>query len=518
MSAIARRSLAFVVLSAVAYLGAAVPSTAQDSGPYWTCRATVGYLGSGPDRIEPFIAHADPSAPCQDADAGHNNPPPLGQEGQGRIVAQGFYAGTRIEPNVAAPEIQTVDTVGQVSSLRVENGDASFVLTADFLAARVQASCNGGQPAFADSGGVTKAVINGEEVPTDRAYEEVGNGFNGAPLGGLIRVHFNRVVPTGSVNTVDQGLTRRAVHVEILDGNDKVIFEAVLGEAFAGRHGPVCQKAPRCPEGAIYDPTRDVCVIREEVKTQGECPSGTTREGDVCVRVVEATTAGPGAPVGGKVVPLGDVAGYRGPCKNPRFGRLVAIIGTARGDRITGSNKSDRIFTFAGNDRVSGGRGNECIEGGDGSDRLDGSTGSDWLLGGAGQDQLVGGQSHDYLYGGDGHDTLQGSSGSDRLYGQGGRNKLDGGKGNDRIYGGPDRDYIIAGNGRDVIRAGKGNDDINVAAAGVRARVDCGGGVDTLRINNNELGSHRNCERVLVTTRLERLRSYNEAFERNKRR
>ena len=516
MSVVAR-SLVLVALSAVAYLAAAAPGTAQDSGPYWTCRATVGYLGNGPGRVEPMIAHADPTTPCADDDAGHTTPPPLNSD-QGRIVAQATAAATRIEPNVAAPEIQSVDTLGQVSSLRVENSDASFVLTADFLASRVQASCNGGQPAFADSGGVTKAVINGQEVPTDRAYEEAGNGFNGAPLGGVIRVHFNEVVPAGSVSTVDQGLARRALRVEIRDSSGKAVFEAVLGEAYAGRHGPVCQKAPRCPEGAIYDPTRDVCVIREEIKTQGECPQGTTREGDVCVRVVEATTAGAGAPSGGKVVPLGDVAGYRGPCKNPRFGRLVAIVGTARADRITGSNKSDRIFVFAGNDRVSGGRGNECIEGGDGSDRLDGSTGSDWLLGGAGQDQLVGGQSHDYLYGGDGNDTLQGSSGSDTLYGEGGRNKLDGGKGNDRIYGGPDRDYIIAGNGRDVVRAGKGNDDINVAAAGARASVDCGGGMDTLRINNNELGTHRNCERVLVTTRLERLRSYNEAFERNKRR
>lgn len=517
MSAIARRSLVLVVLSVFAYLGAAVPSTAQDSGPYWTCRATVGYLGQGPGRIEPFVAHADPTTPCQDADAGNNNPPPLESQ-QGNAVLQAVYAGTRIEPNVAAPEIQKVDTVGQISSIRLENSDDSFVLTADFMAARVQASCNGGVPGFADSGGVTKAVINGEEVPTDRAYEQAGTGFNGAPLGGVIRVHFNEVVPEGSQSTPTQSLTRRAVRVEILDGNNNPVFTAVLGEAFAGRNGPVCQKAPRCPEGAIYDPTRDVCVIREETKTTGECPQGTTREGDVCVRVVEATTAGPGAPVGGKVVPLGDVAGYRGPCKNPRFGRLVAIIGTARGDRITGSNKSDRIFVFAGNDRVSGGRGNECIEGGEGSDRLDGSTGSDWLLGGPGQDQLVGGQSHDYLYGGAGNDTLQGSSGSDRLYGGAGRNKLDGGKGNDRLYGGPDRDYIIAGNGRDVVRAGKGNDDINVAAAGVPAKVDCGGGVDTLRINNNELRNHRNCERVLVTTRVERLRSYNEAFRRNKRR
>src|SRR4029079_10126393 len=97
-----------------------------------------------------------------------------------------------------------------------------------------------------------------------------------------------------------------------------------------------------------------------------------------------------------------------------------------------------------------------------------------------------------------------------------GRNKLDGGKGNDTIIGGPDRDYIVAGNGRDVIRSGKGNDDINVATAGARAKVDCGAGIDTLRINNNELGTHKHCENILVTTRLERLKSYDKAYKKNK--
>lgn len=83
-------------------------------------------------------------------------------------------------------------------------------------------------------------------------------------------------------------------------------------------------------------------------------------------------------------------------------------------------------------------------------------------------------------------------------------------------FGGPDRDYIIGGNGRDLIRAGAGNDDINAAAAGARSKVDCGKGLETVRVNNNELRSIRNCERILVTTRLERLRSYNRAYPRNK--
>jgi hypothetical protein len=40
--------------------------------------------------------------------------------------------------------------------------------------------------------------------------------------------------------------------------------------------------------------------------------------------------------------------------------------------------------------------------------------------------------------------------------------------------------------------------------------------VDTIRINNNELRSIKHCENVLVTTRLKRLRSYNESYEKHK--
>jgi hypothetical protein len=506
------RTLIAVALAMSAYLALAAPGSADTNSPFWTCRATVGYLGGGPGRIEPFIAHADPASPCAGDDAGHTTPPPLDSD-QGKITIQSVYAGTRIEPTYGAADLQKVQTRGQVQSVRVENSDASFVLTADLTRADVVASCNGGVPAFADSGGVTKAVINGEEVPADKeVYEQAGNGLNGSPLGGTIRVYFNQTLPAGSATTIDQSLMRRAIRVEIVDSSGKPNFEAVVGEAIAGRHGPTCQASPRCPEGSYYDPDRNVCVIREVIS--GTCPPDTTKEGDVCIRVVGPP--GPGSSTGGTVVPLGAVAGYRGPCKNPRFGSQVAILGTKRGDRITGSNKSDRIFVFESNDRVSGGRGNDCIEGAKGSDQLDGSTGSDWLLGGDGNDQLVGGQRADWLYGGAGNDKLIGSTGNDRLYGGKGRNKLDGGKGNDTIVGGPDRDYIIGGNGRDVVRSGAGNDDINVAAAGAPAKVNCGKGIDTVRVNNNETKFVKNCERIFVTTRLGRLRSYNEAYKKNK--
>jgi hypothetical protein len=514
------RPLLFCALALTAYLVVAAPGQADTTSPYWTCRASVGYFGSPSDkstRIEPFVANgSDPTGICANDDAGHTTPPPLSSD-QGSITVQSVYAGTRIDPPVSSSDLQKVSALGQIQSIRAENSGKDFVLTADVVQGAVTGSCNGGLPGFASSGGVTNVVINGNQVPTDQTYESTGNGLNGSPLGQVTKVFFNEVAPAGDSGTVDQSVTRRAIHIQIFDGNGKVVFEAVLGEATAGRHGPVCQQGPRCPAGAVYDQQRGVCVIRETSPASGTCPPDTTKEGDVCVRTV---VVGPpaGAPTGGKVVPLGDVQGVRAssPCRNKRFGRQIAIIGTTHGDRITGSNKSDRIFTFGGNDKVSGGRGNECIEGGAGSDQLDGSTGTDWLLGGTGNDLLTGGPGPDYLYGDAGNDKLMGGSGNDRLYGGKGRNTFDGGKGNDLIVGGPDRDYIVGGSGKDTIRAGRGNDDVNVATAGSRAKVDCGPGIDTVRINNNELHSIKHCERILVTTRLGRLKSYNESYKKHK--
>lgn len=513
------RPLLALACALTVYFAVAQPGAAETNGPFWGCRGSAAYIGSTdatqPGRVEPITANTgDPRnpGPCANDDGGQSEP--LGFTGQqGSVSIQSVYAGTRITPVLGASSQQVAGAAAQVSRVRIENADKSFTLNADVVKAGVQGSCNGGAPGFADSGEVTNVNINGQPVTTDKPYEQVGNGLNGSPFGQVTRVYFNETVATGSTTSPTQSVTRRAIHAQVLDGNGNVILEAVIGEATAFRNGPVCQPPPRCPGGTVYDQGRNVCV------TQPKCPTDAPKEGDVCIRTV--TVVGPpgsGQSNGGTVLPLGDVKGVKStsPCRKPRFGRQVGIVGTSRGDRITGSNKSDRIFVFGGNDRVSGGRGNECIEGGLGSDQLDGSTGSDWLLGGSGNDQLSGGSGYDYIYGGAGNDKIVGGTGNDRLWGGKGRNKLDGGKGNDRIYGGPDRDYITGGDGRDVIKAGRGNDDINIANAGSKSKVDCGPGIDTVRINNNELRSVKNCERVFVTTRLNRLRSYNEAYERNK--
>src|SRR3954454_7790906 len=511
------RAVLALALLVVAYFSLTPIGNADTNNPFWTCRGSVGYLGSTdptqPGRFEPIVANSgDPKQPqpCANDDAG------VAQtiaNDQGSISASAVYAATRIKPVLGASSQQMASGVGQVNTVHVESADKSFQLNADVVTAGVQGSCNGGAPGFADTGSVTNVNINGQPVTTDEPYEQTGNGLNGSPFGQVTKVFFNETSASGSTTTPTQSVTRRAIHVQILDGNGHVQFEAVVGEATAGRSGPVCQPAPRCPDGTVYDQSRNVCV------TQPNCPTDAPKEGDVCVRTV--TVVGPpgkGESTGGTVVPLGDVKGVKStsPCRNKRFGSQVGIVGTNHADRITGSNKSDRIFVFAANDRVSGGRGNDCIEGGLGSDLLEGSTGSDWLLGGAGNDHLSGAQGADYLYGGAGNDKAIGSTGNDHLYGGKGRNVLDGGKGNDVIHGGPDRDYIVAGGGRDRVYGGGGNDDINVAAAGAKAKVDCGAGVDTVRINNNELRSIKHCERIFVTTRLSRLNSYNKSYREHK--
>jgi Ca2+-binding RTX toxin-like protein len=511
------RPLFALALVMAAYLSVATPGSADTNSPFWTCRGTVGYLGSTdptqPGRIEPMVANAgDPKKPqpCVNDDASQSQT--IGGD-PGSITLGPVWANSRISPVLGASSQQQASALGQGNSVHIENADKSFQLNADVAQSAVVGSCNAGVPGFADAGSVTNVNINGQPVTTDEPYQQTGNGLNGSPFGQVTKVVFNETSAGGSTTTATQSVTRRAIHVQILDGNGNVVFEAVVGEAAAGRQGPVCQPAPRCPQGTVYDQLNNVCV------TQPNCPTDAPREGDVCIRTV--TVVGPpgkGQSTGGTVTPLGDVQGVKAtsPCRNKRFGSQLAIVGTNKADRITGSNKSDRIFVFAANDRVSGGRGNDCIQGGLGSDQLEGSTGSDWLLGEDGNDHLSGAQGADYIYGGNGNDKLIGSTGNDHLFGGNGRNVLDAGKGNDLIVGGPQRDYIIGGNGHDRIRAGAGNDDINVATAGSASRVDCGAGIDTVRINNNELHSVKHCEHILVTTRLTRLKSYDKSYQEHK--
>jgi hypothetical protein len=255
-----------------------------------------------------------------------------------------------------------------------------------------------------------------------------------------------------------------------------------------GANGQCVATERTCGPGTIEN-DKGQCVV-----IAGNCPSGSAKDAQGrCV----ATSP--------QEVPLQNVLGSRStsPCKSKKFGRQVGIVGTRRGDRITGSNRSDRIFTFGGNDRVSGGRGNDCLEAGVGSDRFDGSNGSDYLLADAGNDIANGGAGPDRMYGEKGNDKLVGASGNDRLYGGPGRDKLQGGLGNDLLSGGEGRDYIDTGGGRDRVYGGPGNDSINASVAGAPAKlIDCGPGIDTVRVNSDERKRIRHCEHVFVTAKV----------------
>ena len=534
-----RRSRVTVAAGLVVLLGALALAqagsghpTSNSVLPHWNCRASASYLtlaGSGPPGQPPQQGHVEPAAAngnattgadadeCHSDDAGFPNPTIQQGNAQGSVLEEAPFAQTRINSDFSYKQTATAKA-GVQNVVLSGNGHS---LQATVVRAEASGSCQNGRPVLSGASSIANLVIDGKAVGPDD-----GTKKNQAIVD---NPNFKVILDEETEAPADSGgknLTRRALHVRLAQDENNYL-DVVVGEAKVGYHGDatqLCTAPPaRCPDGASYDQTRGVCVVtvntntNTNTQTQAPCPSGSTRDASgACVIVVGPPSTQPGT--GGNVVPLQDIRGVKktSPCRNKRFGRQVGIVGTARADRITGSNRSDRIFVFGGNDRVSGGRGNECIEGGAGSDQLDGSTGSDWLLGGAGNDHMGGGSGSDYLYGGSGNDKLIGGTGNDRLYGGPGRNKLDGGKGNDLIVGGPSRDYIVAGNGRDVVRAGKGNDDINVATAGVRARVDCGPGRDTVRINNNELRSIKHCENVLVTTRLSRLKSYNESYRSHK--
>src|SRR4051794_36157394 len=151
------RPLFALLLLITAYLAVAQPGAADTNGPFWTCRGSVGWLGSAdpgsPQRLEPMRANAgDPKnpQPCANDDVGTTQT--IGSDQQGKVTVSGVYAATRINPVLGASSQQQASAIGQVNSVRIENPDKSFVLTGDVIKAGVQGSCNGGAPGFADAG------------------------------------------------------------------------------------------------------------------------------------------------------------------------------------------------------------------------------------------------------------------------------------------------------------------------------------------------------------------------------
>jgi Ca2+-binding RTX toxin-like protein len=327
-------------------------------------------------------------------------------------------------------------------------------------------------------------------VSTDSTLTQVGDGLNGSPMGGLIQVHFNEVTSTST------GLVRRGVHVQILDATGATVYDAVVGEAKVASQGLTCSPGiPEggCPAGSVE--LNGVCII--EVPVGGD--NGPNSGGNSVSVTILGANPGGGFITSSSLLPT---ALKRGPCSKKSLKIATVIIGTKHADHITGTNRNDRIMSLAGRDRLSGGRGNDCVEAGSGNDQIDGSNDNDREYGQTGKDIISGAGGKDRLYGGAGNDKLSGGSGNDYLSGGAARDKLSGDLGADNLVGGAGNDYINTDNGKDRVSAGAGNDAVNASTAGRPARVNCGPGRDTVRMNYNEMKRTKGCERRLVTHRV----------------
>jgi len=121
----------------------------------------------------------------------------------------------------------------------------------------------------------------------------------------------------------------------------------------------------------------------------------------------------------------------------------------------------------------------------EGDDNEQGSSDDDTISGRAGDDEIEGEQGDDDLCGDEGDDDMHGGAGND---------VMNGGRGNDDMDGEGGNDVMIGGKGHDVMRGGHGRDRIR-ARDGVRDRINCGAGVDTVRADRADSVA-RNCEHV----------------------
>jgi Ca2+-binding RTX toxin-like protein len=442
---------------------AAGPGTAVAAAadPGFTCRSSTvrAQLLTG-DPIEPLAANRL-GARCADDTVGLEN---LGGALPGDLdldldlaFASTATNGAAV-PSARAVEARAAAALGSVpgtaGTLRVEG-----------LSASVTGSCAAGVAKLAGASSVARITLAGHELPTDQVVTQALNGIGGTPLGAILRIVPGEEIRSGA--GADASLTRRALHVTIALGGQNLV-DAVLGEATAGTADSACT-ATTVPGGG----------------GGGGTGGGAGGGGGADTGLLGAAASGrpvAGLPFGGgRAVTLAALArlgvGANHPCRNRRYGRNIALVGTSRRDRMSGSNLADRMFGFRRGDSLSGAIGGDCVDGGGGRDRLSGSLGGDFLIGGAGRDRVWGGPGRDRVRGGAGRDVVNGESGNDRLRG---------GRGNDTLS---------AGFGRDRVHGGRGNDTINAAVAGPRQVVDCGRGRDEVRLNFGD--RQRNCERVL---------------------
>jgi Ca2+-binding RTX toxin-like protein len=147
----------------------------------------------------------------------------------------------------------------------------------------------------------------------------------------------------------------------------------------------------------------------------------------------------------------------------------------------------------SGDDELRGTAGNDVICGLGGSDSIDGLAGNDTLFGDRCGLIATSSRRRATAAAVDGNDRLNGGPGNDRLYGSGGKDTLVGGAGKDTLVGGAGKDTLVGGKGGDSLKGGGGADTLK-AKDGVRDRIDCGKGRDTVKADKRD--RLRSCERV----------------------
>ena len=107
----------------------------------------------------------------------------------------------------------------------------------------------GGSPVLSSSGDVGDVRLNGVTLPLSGPIVLAADLANGLPSGSVLRIVPNEITRTGDASTGAELLTRRALHVQLLQGT-AVQVDAVVAEAQTGRTGNVCApprpiRAPR---------------------------------------------------------------------------------------------------------------------------------------------------------------------------------------------------------------------------------------------------------------------------------
>jgi hypothetical protein len=443
--------LAMLGVAATLLLAATAPAHAQAAD--WQCRASAYSASlSGNVPSEPVVANSGFS-PCVDGRAGPQNA--SSSLGLPSAVVSAPTAAASTEIDGAAPASQTIGALGLIENLAIAlpPGGGSLTLGVRAATARVSGACVSGTPTLAGAGEVSGLSLNGNELAADQLLSQLNAAL--APLGQVAELTMNEQQRSGST------LTHRALHLRVLGAAGTPLLDVVAAEARGGAAGAVCQdtgsggrgdrgddsRLQVCPAGSVLDAPSGRCVIRV-------AGGGVAR-----LIVVGRPFEGP---AGGRVMALTEARKrYRSPCLKGK-GRRYVVLGTGGTDRVTGTDRADRIMLLGGSDRGDGGRGEDCVDGG------------------AGRDVVSGAQDRDRVFGGTGHDSLNG------------------GPSRDRLSGGAGNDTINAAFGADLVLGGAGRDAINVATAGPRAKVSCGTGRDTVRLNASERSRARGCERRFV--------------------